>query len=231
MFCGRCGTQIEDNALFCSGCGESVINADKITHKKHKFFTKKLALLLGMVMGVILITILLVSLMAGDSNEYKRTGSGGYKRTLDNYYKAHENNDVDLMYNSVIAQYWIDYKEKGSGDSYAMESIENSLKNNINDWNCGKNIKITYKIKNEKRATKEQLEELEENIYDWYAYFVYERDEFLITDAYVLDIDFTVKGEKGTESFHYPDGLLIIKENGRWRIPKGSISCSFYDNQ
>ena len=221
MFCGKCGTQMEDNALFCPNCGEKTVNPDANTKKQSKVNAKKFALPLAIVTGIVLIVVLFVSLIGG----------GGYKKTLDNYYKAHENNDAELMYNSVVAQYWIDYIEKGSGAPYAMEMIEDSLEDNIDDWDCGENIKITYKIENERRATKEQLEDLEENIYDWYAYFVYDRDEFSITDAYVLDIDFTVKGDEGTESFHYPDGLLLIKENGKWRIPRGSISCSFYDNQ
>ena len=157
-------------------------------------------------------------------------GGGGYKKTLDNYYKAHEKNDADLMYSSVVAQYWIDYTNKAWGNS-AFESIQDSIEDNIDDWDCGSNIKITYEITNKRRATKEQLEDIEDNIYDWYAYYVYERDKFSITDAYVLDINFTVKGDEGKANFHYPNGVLIIKENGKWRIPRGHISNSFYDNQ
>ena len=220
MYCGKCGTQIDDTALFCTNCGERTVITETSTQTQSKAGTKKFVLPLGIVAGVVLIVVLIVSLIGG----------GGYKKTLDNYYKAHENNDTDLMYNSVVAQYWIDYTNEGWGNS-AYESIQDSIEDRIDEWDCGDDIKITYEIQNERRATKEQLEDLEDNIYDWYAYYVYDRDEFSITDAYVLDIDFTVKGDEGTESFHYPDGLLIIKENGKWRIPRGSISCSFYDNQ
>lgn len=220
MFCGKCGTQIDEDGTFCPNCGERTVIADINTQKQPKRSPKKFALPLGLVAGVVLIVVIIVSLIGG----------GGYKKTLDNYYKAHEKNDADLMYNSVIAQYWIDYTNEGWGNS-AFETIQDSIEDNIDDWDCGHNIKISYKIVNERRATKEQLKDLEDNIYDWYAYYVYERDEFSITDAYVLDIDFTVKGDEGTESFHYPDGLLVIKENGKWRIPRGSIGSSFYDNQ
>lgn len=220
MYCGKCGTQIEDNALFCLNCGERTVNTDANKNKQSKVTTKKSALTLAVVAGVVFIVVLFVSLNSG----------GGYKKTLDNYYKAHENNDADLMYNSVVAQYWIDYTNEGwSGSAY--ETINDSIVERIYEWDCGDDIKITYEIENERRANKEELEGLEDNIYDWYAYYVYDRDEFSITDAYVLDIDFIVKGNEGIESFHYPDGLLIIKENGKWRIPRGSISCSFYDNQ
>ena len=166
--------------------------------------------------SAVLIGVLVVSLLGG-----------GYKKTLNNYYKAHEKNDADLMYSSVVAQYWIDYMNEYWGNR-ALESIQNSIEREIDDWDCGSNIKITYKITNKRRATKEQLEDLEDNIYDWYARYVYEKDKFSITDAYVLDIDFTVKGDEGTKKFHYPDGFLIIKENGKWRIPRGPISSSFY---
>ena len=221
MYCRKCGTQIEDTALFCSNCGERLSSTGTSVQNQPKKNMKKVSFLLRAIVGVVLLVILIVYLIGGV----------GYKRTLNNYFKAHENNDADLMYNSVVAQYWIDYVEEGFGDPYAMEYIQDSLEYRIDGWDCGDNIKITYKIKDKRRATKEQLEDLEENIYDWYAYYVYDRDEFSITDAYVLDIDFTVKGDEGTEDFSYPDGLLIIKENGRWRIPRGTISCSFYDNQ
>ena len=219
MYCGKCGTQINGDALFCPNCGEKTVVIDANTQMKSETGRKKFALLLGIVAGVILIVVLTVLLIGG----------GGYKRTLDNYYKAHENNDADLMYNSVVAQYWIDYMNEGWGDS-AYETIQDSIEDNIDEWNCGSDIKITYKVRSKRQATKEQLEELEDNIYDRYAYYVYDRDEFSITDAYVLDINFTVKSDERTESFHYPDGRLIIKENGKWRIARGSISCSFYDN-
>ena len=219
MYCGKCGTKLDDNARFCPSCGEAIPGADAGTKIPLNVDLKKYARPAGIVAGAVLVVVLLFSLFGG-----------GYKKTLDNYYKAIERHDADLMYSSITAQYWIDYTNEGWGNS-AYDSIKSSIEHSIDDWDCGDNIKITYEVKNERRATKEELEDLEDNIYDWYAYYVYDRDEFSITDAYILDIDFTVKGDEGTESFHYPDGLLIIKENGEWRIPRGSISCSFYDNQ
>ncbi|MBE6665992.1 MAG: hypothetical protein E7603_07225 [Ruminococcaceae bacterium] len=214
MFCEKCDTQVEDNALSCHNYEEKNSNND--LQIPVKVNAKKIVLSIA---SMVLIGVLVVSLFGG----------GGYKKTLDNYYKAHEKNDADLMYSSVVTQYWIDYTNEAWSNS-AFESIQDSIENEIDDWGCGSNIKITYEITNERRATREQLEDLEDNIYDWYAYYVYERDEFSITDAYVLDIDFIVKGDKGTKNFYYPDGFLIIKENGKWRIPRGHISNSFYDN-
>ena len=223
MFCGNCGTEVKNGTMFCPNCGGQIsdvfLTLKQNSNRDSK--AKKIAISASIGSAILILTILIVSLVVGN---------GGYIKTLNNYYKAHENNDADLMYSSVIAQYWIDYTNEAWGNS-AFESIQDSIKDRIDDWDCGDNIKITYEVENERRATKKQLEGLEDNIYDWYAYYVYKRDEFSITDAYVLDINFTVKGDKGTENFHYSDGLLVIKENGKWRIPRGSISCSFYDNQ
>ncbi len=221
MFCGKCGTEVKKDALFCPNCGSRVSNTSSaFTSVKSKNKMKKIAISVSIGVAILALIIVIISSAKG----------GGYKKILDNYYKAYEKNDADLMYSSVVAQYWIDYTNEAWGDS-ALEDIQDSIEENIDDWDCGNNIKITYEIENERRATKEQLEELEDNIYDWYASYVYERDEFSITDAYVLDIKFTVKGDEGRKSFHYSDGLLVIKENGKWRIPRGSISSSFYDNQ
>ena len=177
-------------------------------------------IIIPVIIGSIALVIVIVTVLSANN---------GYKKLLNNYYKAYESRDADLMYSSVVAQYWIDYMNKGFGDS-AYESIQDSMERELDQWNCGEDIDITYEIKNERRATKEQLEDLEDNIYNWYAYYVYDRDEFSIADAYVLDIAFTVKGDQKTRDLEYSDGLLVIKENGKWRIPRGSLSNSFYKN-
>ena len=154
-------------------------------------------------------------------------GGGGYERTVKNYFKAYETRDAELMYNSVVARYWVDYTNEGWGNS-ALDSIEKSIEDDIDAWGCGETVKINYKIVGERRATAEELRDLKSNIYDWYAIYVRDRDEFSITDAYVLDIDFTVKGERGTRDRSFTNGLLVIKEDGKWRTTRGRIHNSFY---
>lgn len=154
-------------------------------------------------------------------------GGSGYERTVKNYFKAHEKNSAELMYNSVVARYWIDYMNKGWSNS-AFGSIEEDIEENLEGWGCGDEVKINYEIVGKRRATEEELRDLKSNIYDWYAIYVRDRDEFSITDAYVLDIDFVVKGEERTRNLHFPNGLLVIKEDGKWRTTKGRIHNSFY---
>ena len=30
MFCGKCGNQVEPDALFCNVCGEKIVNSENI---------------------------------------------------------------------------------------------------------------------------------------------------------------------------------------------------------
>lgn len=221
MYCENCGVQLVDNELYCPNCGKRTTIAD--THAKNAVNVKNNKVIISTVIvtALVLVVTLLVNII----------GNSGYKKTLNNYYKAHEypeyykshdNPGADLLYNSVFSQYWIDQADSHLGGAYDRSAEH--IRVNLREWECGfNNIKITYKINSEKRATKKQLEELEEEIYR-------DSEDFQITDAYVLDIDFTVKGDKDKKTFYYPHGLLIIKENGEWRIPRGRINCSFYDS-
>ena len=70
MYCGKCGTQIETNALFCPNCGERTANIDTSINKQASVKIKKIALPLVVVAGVIAVIVLIISLIS----------SGGYKK-------------------------------------------------------------------------------------------------------------------------------------------------------
>lgn len=227
MFCEKCGTKLEATDMYCPKCGNkvSVPKTDMAYmytggNALSRVIGNKKILIPAAVAVLAVVIILIVFVFGG----------GGYKKTVDNFYKAHEKNAPSLMASSVLAQYWLDYCDKGWGED-PLESAQGVIDRDLRDWGCGDNVKIMYEIKGERRATKDDLQALESNIYSWYAYYVYDRDEFSISDAYVLDISFTVVGDNGADNFYYPDGLLVIKENGKWRVTMGSINCSFYDNQ
>lgn len=247
MFCGKCGNQINSNERFCSRCGSMVSTSNepginisttnfKNTVPENQGFQKNAPLknkrannkTIGIIASICLLLVFSIILTVVISS----IGGSGYKKTLNNYFKAIEKNDADLMYSSVVAKYWIEYIEKGSGESYAYEFIQESIDDDLDNYeHLGDNLHITYKITEEKHASKVELEDLKDNIYDWYAYFIYDdMSEMKITDAYLVYVDFTVSGKNGSEDFNYPDGLLLIKENGKWKITRGYLDNSFYEN-
>ena len=162
MYCENCGVQLVENEQYCPNCGERITDDDTcvkhaVNLKKYKGITP-----LGIVIALGLAVALLVNII----------GNSGYKKTLNDYYKAHEypeyyknedNPGADLLCDSVFAQYWIDVVDSELGEAYG--SAAEHIRVNLRAWECGfNNINITHKINGEKRATKEQLEELEEDI-------------------------------------------------------------------
>ena len=215
MYCRKCGQPMADQGAFCANCGEP--RMDPGDRPARKMDWKKLAVWSGVVVTVMVIVGVLL-------------WNSSHRKVADDYFKAYEKCDVDLMYD-ISAEYWIDFNNSGFYDGYAKASIRESLEDAMEDWveDYGGNIKIEYHILDERRATSEELKQLEKVIYNNYAYYVRDRDEFVISDAYVLDIAFTVKGDKGSGEYELTDGLLLIKEDGSWKVGKGWISCSFYD--
>lgn len=224
-YCGKCGRAISDEVKFCPYCGERTGNegtdipvgqqapARKVFSQKRGKTIIILLVAAAVVLGMIFVL----------------TGNSGYKQTVTKYFKAIENEDSELM-TTVIAQYYLDYMDEAYGEK-PLGICEDMIDSQRKDWKCGDELKISYKIIDKKHASKEERENLRESIYDRNAYYVYEdEDDFILTDAYVLEIDFTVKGNKDKQTFHFEDGLLVIKENGKWRIPMGTIHSRFYSN-
>ncbi|MBQ8497701.1 MAG: hypothetical protein IJ489_09650 [Clostridia bacterium] len=169
---------------------------------------------------IAIITVITVFLFSANS----------YKKTIDHFFKAYEKNDPDILYNDVIADYWINYMNIGWGEGVAYESLEDSIEDNLDDWGLGNNIKITYEIKDKIKASDKEVKELEMYIIDNYVDYVGNEDNYSISAAYLLDVHFVVEAKGNTTKQYYPDGLLVIKENGKWKITRGHLSCSFPDD-
>lgn len=228
MYCQYCGVQLDDSCKFCPTCGQKVereanhpdgVQSDTVIVNagKNKSKRKWIIVISALAITVLAAIVLLVY-------------NSGYRKTLNNYFKAYEENDPELMYSSVVAQYWIDYMNEEWAQGSAYDIIEEDIEDTLDDWNCGDNVDITYEIQDSIRATKEEVQEIDKVIYKEYARYVYDREDYSITDAYLLDISFVVKGNGNTKEFEFTDGLLIIKENGQWRIPRGHFSCSFVED-
>ena len=201
---------------FCTYCGQ---NNSLFPNEKTDASTKTRSAKIWAIEAIVAIVVVLAVVWVRQNS---------YKRVLDKYFEAYETQDVDLMY-SIYAEYWKDFYDEGFYDGYAYDRIKEKIDSAKSKWEQhGDDIKIKYKVEETRRATEEELEELEEEIYDDYAYYVRDKEEFEITDAYVLEISFTVTGDEGSGEYHVNDGLLLIKEDGKWRVTDGWISCSFY---
>lgn len=256
MFCYKCGKEIRSDAKFCNYCGvktyfyEEEKNVDNMKYcnecgiysdgeyRKNceeksitdgntsdspiqQFYTPKKKLGKKLVFPIVglVVAIIVVFIISGNS----------YKGVVRRFFSAIENNNPKQML-AIAPEYWKDYQYADS--TWTEEELIEEMSDLIDDYydkfNCGENIKIKYEIREEYKPTKEEIEELEKNMYSWYAYYVYDRDEFKVTDARLLYINVHIEGESGKKSFCYPDGLLVFKENGRWKFLFGSVDTSWF---
>ena len=117
------------------------------------------------------------------------------------------------------------------------EAIENNRKE-VYIVKDGKKVSILspesavdiYSIIREKDADDSELEDLKDDIYDGYAYYTYDKDEFYrsITDAKVITVRVRVVGEE--DSNILTSQVLLIREKGKWKIAAGAIDTPFFRN-
>lgn len=221
-YCKQCGSPLEENEIFCPNCGSQVNVQPVVLPVKRNRSVK-------VMVGVSVACVLLVAAVVAIVLVAKSVG-GGYKQAVDDYFTAIETHDAELM-RDVTSDYWVEYRLADyDTDEYLMEDFEDIIDEAVYDFDCGEDIKIDYEIQSKTRATQSDLEDLEEDIYDNFAYYVYEEGELKITDAYVLDIELSIEGEEGSDTFYFPEGFLVIKENGDWTVPRGLIDTDFYSN-
>lgn len=221
MNCKKCGTEVAYGAAYCPNCGEQIQPQDSIGQAAVKDSKPKTRVILISVAALVAIIVIVSVVVA--------TGKGSYKKTLDNCYKAIETQDIKLM-KSVLAQYFLDYQLAGRDEEDVEGDIAELIDDSRSDYGCGNNMKITYSIIREKDADDSELEDLKDDIYDGYAYYTYDKDEFYrsITDAKVITVRVRVVGEE--DSNILTSQVLLIREKGKWKIAAGAIDTPFFRN-
>ncbi len=226
MYCGKCGSEVHNGVVFCPNCGEQLVEDHLINNSEGKKPMKQIpGKLFKIIISIVVIAIIaVVGIVLIQDNS-------GYEKVVEDFYKAVETQDIKLM-KSTLAQYWIDYQTADyDTDEYLNDDIENIIEDIIDDADCGDNIEIlSCTITDEKKATKDDLIALKDNIYDWYAYYVYSEDDFnsSVKDACVVTVRVKVKGDDSADIF--TSEMLVIKENGKWKITVGYLDNSFYEN-
>lgn len=220
MICMKCGKPVYDDGEFCIHCGARKAEAQQ----QAKAVGVKV-----MVYKVVLVIASVVAVLAllGAFLWYT-----GYEKVVDDFFKAYETTDAQLM-SQVQAQCWIDYVDETRYEGWAMEIMEDDLEDADRIWTqrYGEDAKVEYEIVQTRRASSWELVDLEEDILDRYCHTSHLRSEYEITDAYVVEVSYSVKGDKGSWEDEEPMELLLIKESGKWRIMYyGSVYSSFYTN-
>lgn len=131
---------------------------------------------------------------------------------------------------SVLAQYFLDYQLAGRDEDDLEGDIAELIDDDRSEYECGDNTKITYSILREKDADDSELEELKADLYNWFAYYVYDRDDFYrsVTAAKIVTVRLRVVCDEDSNIF--TSQLILIREKGKWKIAIGGPDTSFFRN-
>ncbi len=162
---------------------------------------------------------------------FAATGSNGYKKPIDSYFKAIETQNIKYLY-KAYAQYWQnEYVGFTGGEGFLEECFEEDIEDELHEYGCGDKVKIKYTINRVRKANRSELEEVKDDLYSFdHEEFDYDRDNVdkIIKAAVTVDVAYTVTGPEDIES--YTITWLVVKEKGDWRIHRGGyMDNSFFE--
>ncbi len=147
-----------------------------------------------------------------------------YRRTVEKFLKAIETQNAKL-YGSLVATGWKNSMIKwwSYDDNDFMDDYEDTVDTYFYEFveSCGDDISSTYKITDTYRPTKKELRQLVNELESDYEY-----EEGSVTGAMLVSLIWNIEGEEGESNVTVTD-MLLVKEKGRWKTVRGSISTDW----
>lgn len=229
-FCTKCGATLEDNAAFCTLCGEKFDTAaeaapaanngeetilDKFKANANAEGIKKLkenpnfAKFVGIgaaALALIIIIAILSSILGS-----------GYKKPVKNLFKGLEDGDAKSLMKAMHEIQIDNMKDASDMTKKELEDELDDMLEEIHDLmedEYGKKFKISYKIVDEDKLDKDDLKDLEDELEDdW------DEKKLKVTKAYELDIEYEIKGKDDDDAKEM--SLTVAKVNGDWCLTGG----------
>ena len=220
MFCKNCGAPLKEGAKFCSKCGTPVsINASGAVGGKNEKYTegrtsysqtqKRLPYL---AIGVIVLGVIVLAVVG------KFVFGRGYVKPVKAFVKGIEQEDGEKMLSAysenTIKKMEDNFGVKGRKLEKQME--KNSLYMITEEDLDGEDIKIKYKIEDNKKLDKEDIKDIKKDLKE----FMDIRED--ISAARELDVVFTIYVD-GDEEDETDITMQVIKVDGKWYINWGSF--------
>ncbi len=208
-FCENCGSELKDTDNVCPNCGAAVTEATKDVKEEVKQTTttnnaekvpqnkKSFALIGGIAGGVVLLLIIILAICLGGK---------GYEKPIKNLCKSIEKANTSTFL-KVFPDIMV--KEEGLKDEIDKDDMKD-LKESLEDT-YGKNVKITYKVKDKEKIDKDDLKDLQEELEDEYG----KKSKTKISDGYELTVDIKFKGKDDHKTLEDVK-INVYKIGGKW---------------
>ncbi len=208
MFCGKCGTKNDDDAMFCAECGAK-INEGQVSESNTTVAAapNNKNRKVGMIAVAVIVAIVIV---AG----FAMFGGRSYKATAEKFVNASMEADaeaiIDLMPDEVI-DYIIDSEGYDDYDEMiddldeelqdTVDTLEKHLKKDLKD------LKISTEILNIENITGDDLDDIKDD---------YEDMDCKVSAAKTLEVEITIESEE-TEISNSVD-VGVIKIGRSWYL-------------
>ena len=223
-YCNNCGSQMEDESVFCANCGatnEAVTpsndfsaKAKELGNKGANFFkniggavmnNKKLLIIPAIAIVVIVAAIVVFSLL------FKHP----YKDALKNYIAVEISHQAsEKQYEEAVPkdaweyyedEYNQDFDEQWEYYEESAEYIQEALEDKYGDY------KVTYKIKESKKLSDNKLEDYAEELED-----MWDIDDKDVKKGYKVKLEVTIKGDDDKDSDTVK--AVVVKYDGEWYV-------------
>ncbi len=139
-----------------------------------------------------------------------------YEAPVKNYFAAIQNENPEKMYKAVYDPFYIEYAlEQQDLDDDETDELVDGCKDMVKEAydrledNYGKNIKITYKVEDIRKFTRNDVAYLGEYLEDKYDY-----DAEKVKDVVVLTVNSRVIGDEDNEA--ETSEVVVLKVSGKW---------------
>ena len=219
MYCRKCGSQINDSALFCAKCGERTTVAETSNLEKKKINKKKIfiPILIAVASIVLIVTIILVA-VGGDG--YKDGYEGAVQRFIDCCIlgETDEENIRDMAPLAYLRS-WADLENDGDMEEMFRrfkeegEETKKERKEEYADFN------VDYEIYDAAKLSSNECQRVEK------ALEYYRDKRFInygeITDGYSFELvlTYTTIDFDGNKDIDYDEGNVVaVKIDGKWYL-------------
>ena len=146
---------------------------------------------------------------------------GGYKKPIKDFVKGFNNADSKKLMESILPDSAIDDLKDEYDDDWKdmLEDLDDDLEDALDDLEdeYGKHAKLSVDFLDKKKASKSDLEELEE---------IYDEVDATVKKAYKVKVEMTFKGKDDEESEKLTLYVVKIKGDG-WKLAPYDDASSF----
>ncbi len=207
-FCGKCGAELPDEAMFCNACGENFSATPEAPAAPGNDFIKKVmeykkffipgAIALG---AIILIIVLIVVF------------SSSPKDAVKNYVNGTFNGDYSAFEKMQPEEYWEYMEEECDTDRPDEKDFEDLYESTLEslEEEYGKDVSVSYKVTDKEELDEDDLDDIRDELKDMYGL-----TKKNITAAYELDVELTIEGDDDEETNDAT--FKVYKYNGDWYV-------------